>query len=45
VISIAMATYNGETFLEQQLGSVSKQTLLPAELVVCDTSSDATAIL
>jgi glycosyltransferase involved in cell wall biosynthesis len=43
VISIAMATYNGEKFLEQQLQSLSKQTLLPAELVVCDdTSADAT---
>jgi glycosyltransferase involved in cell wall biosynthesis len=39
-----MATYNGEKFLEQQLQSLSKQTLLPAELIVCDdTSSDATA--
>ena len=38
-----MATYNGEKFLEQQLQSLSKQTLLPAELVICDdTSSDAT---
>ena len=43
MISIAMATYNGEKFLEQQLESLSKQTLLPAELVVCDdTSTDAT---
>jgi glycosyltransferase involved in cell wall biosynthesis len=38
-----MATYNGEKFLEQQLQSLSKQTPLPAELVICDdTSSDAT---
>ena len=38
-----MATYNGEKFLEQQLQSLSKQTRLPAELVICDdTSSDAT---
>jgi glycosyltransferase involved in cell wall biosynthesis len=44
MISIAMATYNGEKYLEQQLDSLSKQTLLPAELVVCDdTSADATA--
>jgi glycosyltransferase involved in cell wall biosynthesis len=43
VISIAMATYNGEKFLEQQLQSLSKQTLLPAELIICDdTSVDAT---
>jgi glycosyltransferase involved in cell wall biosynthesis len=38
-----MATYNGEKFLEQQLQSLSKQTRLPAELIICDdTSSDAT---
>jgi glycosyltransferase involved in cell wall biosynthesis len=43
VISIAMATYNGEKFLEQQLQSLATQTLLPAELIVCDdTSTDAT---
>jgi glycosyltransferase involved in cell wall biosynthesis len=39
-----MAAYNGEKFLEQQLQSLSKQTRLPAALIVCDdTSSDATA--
>jgi glycosyltransferase involved in cell wall biosynthesis len=38
-----MATYNGEKFLEQQLQSLAKQTLLPAELIICDdTSVDAT---
>jgi glycosyltransferase involved in cell wall biosynthesis len=38
-----MATYNGEKFLERQLQSLSQQTLLPAELIVCDdTSSDST---
>ena len=43
MISIAMATYNGEKFLLQQLQSLSKQTLLPAELIVCDDASgDAT---
>jgi glycosyltransferase involved in cell wall biosynthesis len=37
-----MATYNGEKFLEQQLQSLSKQTRLPVELIICDdTSSDA----
>ena len=46
MISIAMATYNGEKFLEQQLESLSKQTRLPAELVVCDdTSGDATVAI
>jgi glycosyltransferase involved in cell wall biosynthesis len=38
-----MATYNGEKFLQLQLQSLSKQTLLPAELIICDdTSGDAT---
>src|SRR6266851_3311364 len=38
-ISIAMCTYNGERFLQQQLDSIAQQTLLPAELVVCDDGS------
>jgi glycosyltransferase involved in cell wall biosynthesis len=38
-----MATYNGEKFLEEQLQSLSKQTRLPAELIICDdTSGDGT---
>ena len=42
-ISIAMATYNGAAFLEEQLHSLEHQTTKPAELVVCDDqSSDAT---
>ena len=42
-ISIAMATYNGEKHLREQLESLAKQTVLPLELVVCDDcSSDAT---
>ena len=38
-ISIAMATYNGETFLSEQLDSISRQTYLPCELVICDDGS------
>ena len=38
-ISIAMATYNGEMFIRQQLDSFSWQTLLPSELIVCDDGS------
>jgi glycosyltransferase involved in cell wall biosynthesis len=38
-ISVALATYNGERFLEEQLGSLARQTLLPAELVVRDDAS------
>lgn len=42
-ISIAMATYNGETYLQEQLDSFVVQTRLPDELVVCDDgSSDGT---
>lgn len=38
-VSIAMATYNGERFLKEQLDSFAQQTLLPIELVVCDDVS------
>ena len=39
MISIAMATYNGEKYLQQQLDSIAAQTILPDELVVCDDCS------
>lgn len=43
MISIAMATYNGERFLKQQLDSLSNQVQMPSELVVCDdVSTDGT---
>ena len=42
-VSVALATYNGERFLSEQLESVSRQTLPPHELVVCDDrSTDST---
>jgi glycosyltransferase involved in cell wall biosynthesis len=42
-ISIAMATYNGQAFLGEQLESLAAQQLLPLELVVTDDGSvDAT---
>lgn len=42
-ISIALCTYNGETYLKEQLASLVRQTRLPDELVVCDDRSrDAT---
>ena len=38
-----MASYNGETYLQQQLDSFTQQTRQPDELVVCDDgSTDAT---
>ena len=42
-ISIAMATYNGANYLQEQLDSFVAQSRLPDELVVCDdASSDET---
>ena len=39
MISVSMTTYNGERFLEEQLRSLTEQTTLPNELVVCDDGS------
>lgn len=42
-ISVAMATFNGDRFLREQLDSLAAQSRLPDELVVCDDgSSDQT---
>mgnify|MGYP002624381301 CR=1 FL=1 len=42
-ISIAMATYNGEKYLREQLDSIIAQTISDWELIVCDDcSTDAT---
>ena len=42
-ISIALATYNGEKYLREQLDSICSQTLKPYEIVVSDDgSSDGT---
>ena len=42
-VSIALCTYNGERYLEEQLRSIAAQSRLPDELVVCDdASSDRT---
>ncbi|MDZ4042086.1 MAG: glycosyltransferase family 2 protein [Eubacteriales bacterium] len=38
-ISIAMCTYNGGSFLSEQLQSISRQVRLPDELVICDDGS------
>src|SRR5262245_61259574 len=41
--SIAMCTFNGADFLPAQLESLTKQTLKPKELIICDDgSSDST---
>jgi glycosyltransferase involved in cell wall biosynthesis len=38
-ISIAMATYNGERYIREQLDSFATQTLPPDEVVICDDCS------
>ena len=38
-ISIALCTYNGQQFIEEQLDSILLQTVRPYELVVCDDDS------
>lgn len=40
MISVAMCTYNGGRYLQQQLSSIAQQTLPPHELVICDDGSD-----
>ena len=37
--SIAMATFNGELYIREQLNSLAEQILSPYELVVCDDGS------
>ncbi len=39
MISIAMATYNGEKYLREQLDSILAQTVQDFELIVCDDCS------
>lgn len=44
-VSIAMATFDGARFVDDQLDSIARQTLLPDQLVVSDdVSSDDTCI-
>jgi glycosyltransferase involved in cell wall biosynthesis len=38
-ISVAMCTFNGGRYLEEQLQSIETQSRLPCELVVCDDGS------
>ena len=43
MISIALATYNGEKYLREQLDSIFSQTYKDIEVVACDDgSSDGT---
>jgi glycosyltransferase involved in cell wall biosynthesis len=38
-VSVAMCTFNGGRYLEEQLESIALQTRLPCELVICDDRS------
>lgn len=38
-VSIAMCTYNGATFLQQQLYSLAEQTYRPEQIIICDDAS------
>ena len=38
-VSVVLATYNGGRYLALQLSDIAAQSLLPAELVVCDDAS------
>jgi glycosyltransferase involved in cell wall biosynthesis len=46
-ISVAMCTFNGARYLEEQFESIASQSQLPSELVVCDDRStdDTVSIL
>lgn len=39
LISVAMATYNGAKYIEEQIESIANQTIKPDELVISDDSS------
>ncbi len=42
-VSVVMATYNGERYIQEQLQSILHQSLLPDEVIICDdASSDQT---
>jgi glycosyltransferase involved in cell wall biosynthesis len=43
-ISIALCTYNGERFLNDQLDSYCRQTRLPDELIICDDASQDSTV-
>jgi glycosyltransferase involved in cell wall biosynthesis len=38
-VSVAMATFNGEAYIREQLNSLAAQTMLPCELIIADDGS------
>ena len=43
-LSIALAAYNGERFIGEQLDSIARQTRLPDDLVIFDDASTDTTV-
>ena len=39
MISIAMATYNGAQYIQEQIESIQRQTIQDFELIICDDGS------
>ena len=39
IVSVCMGTYNGETYIEQQLNTILRQTKAPEEVILCDDGS------
>lgn len=44
LLSVAMATYNGEKYIDQQLMSILKQTMKVDEVIICDDCSQDTTV-
>jgi len=43
-ISVALTTYNGEKYIEEQIVSIQEQSLVPYEIVICDDNSSDNTI-
>lgn len=43
-VSVALCTYNGAEFIDQQLRSIAALTLLPAEIIISDDASSDTTV-
>lgn len=43
-VSVALCSFNGGRFISEQLASIARQTLPPAEIVVCDDGSTDTTL-
>lgn len=40
ILSVALCTFNGEKFIQQQIDSILNQTFLVNEIIICDDASD-----